>query len=236
MILHAHDDLAIAEGTCAFLHIDSKQLSALATSYLAHFATDGAGVALYSVSSTPRRQPVLLYEYKPIAHGTLNCVACKDLVELLLQVYTCKDVVELLLQVFYCFRHYKMRECLLCLMDLYSWHYFKAKADACYNEERLLCRWEQCSRFCTTSTRTALRVGKVTRSPHTNAGTHRDALFIHCWSKFPYNQHLKYVLSTYTCMTMSCFRDMSHTRRAYVHSSAQPLVCFLKVVHCIESA
>ena len=57
-------------------------------------------------------QPVIIYEYKPVVDPQMSVVDRKDL-------------TELFIQGFYCFQQYNIDECLLCLTDLYIFHYMK---------------------------------------------------------------------------------------------------------------
>ena len=70
-------------------------------------ATDGAVVVV--VSSHSNIKPVIIYEYKPVVDSQIEVVDRKDL----------------LIQGFYCFHQYDTDECLLCLTDLYRFHYMK---------------------------------------------------------------------------------------------------------------
>lgn len=74
-------------------------------------ATDGAVIVVVDDSS-PSYYPVIVYEYKPVVDSKMSVV-------------NKKDVTELLIQGFYCFRQYEIDECLLCLTDLYRFHYMK---------------------------------------------------------------------------------------------------------------
>ena len=83
-------------------------------------ATDEAVAALHMVTSVtkqPQLRPLILYEYKPLIADTLRKLDRRAL-------------TELLVQGFYCMAQYKLDVCLLCLTDLMSWFYFKAKAMA----------------------------------------------------------------------------------------------------------
>ena len=71
-------------------------------------------VAIQQVTDMKEEKPVLIYEYKPVVHPRAPNV---------------RDILELLIQVFYCFHQYKINSCLLCLMDLHTWHYFKANSN-----------------------------------------------------------------------------------------------------------
>ena len=75
-------------------------------------ATDGAVIVAVHDSSPSYPHPVIIYEYKPVVDPQMS-VADK------------KDITELLIQGFYCFRQYEIDECLLCLTDLYRFHYMK---------------------------------------------------------------------------------------------------------------
>ena len=80
-------------------------------------STDGAVVAVHQVMSLQSKKilmPVVIYEYKPLVHPVAP---------------NARDLVELLIQGFYCFHEYRIHACLLCLTDLHTWHYFKAKKD-----------------------------------------------------------------------------------------------------------
>ena len=77
-------------------------------------STDGAVVAVHQVMSLQSKQILMPVEYKPLVHPVAP---------------NARDLVELLIQGFYCFHEYKIHACLLCLTDLHTWHYFKAKKD-----------------------------------------------------------------------------------------------------------
>lgn len=95
-------------------------------------ATDGAVVAAVQVSSPPniQLQPVIIYEYKPVVDPQIKVVDTKDL-------------TELLIQGFYCFHLFEIDKCLLCLTDLYRFHYMKVTKPA----SRMAIEWAKSISF-----------------------------------------------------------------------------------------
>ena len=93
-------------------------------------ATDGAVFVAVHVSSPSTLQPVIIYEYKPVVDPQLTVVERKDL-------------TELLIQGFYCFQQYNIDDCLLCLTDLYRFHYMKVTKAA----PRMAIKWAKSISF-----------------------------------------------------------------------------------------